>query len=132
MIDAQAQATGRPTKRLWKQIRSREHIQLTTKQVKLALGKVTTHRPLAIVSEPVATGPRRDCRTRQELEQACLTEAGRCFTQANRTPCFQTPIWEIFGDLVVNRKAFDQVLDGTFEPLPSCDSFTKKVLVHLR
>ncbi len=84
------------------------------------------------MSEPVETGHRRDCRTRQALEQACLDEAGRRFTQANLTPCFQTPIWEIFGDLGVTRKAFDQVLDGTFVPPASCDSFTQKVLAHLR
>ncbi len=132
MIAAQVQATGQTPKHLWQQIRTRERIQLTAKQVKTALGKVITHRPLAIVSEPESTGSRRECTTRQALEQACLAEAGHRFTQANTTPCFQTPIWEIFGELGVNRKAFDQVLAGTFEPPPTCDQFTKKVLAHLK
>jgi len=56
MIEAQVQATGQTSKRLWKQIRTRERIQLTAKQVKMALGKVITHRPLTIVSEPESTG----------------------------------------------------------------------------
>ncbi len=43
MIEAQAQATGRTTKGLWKQIRRRERIKLTAKQVKTALGKITIH-----------------------------------------------------------------------------------------
>jgi len=46
MIEAQSQATRQKTKRLWQQIRSRKRIKLTAKQVKIALGKVTTHRPL--------------------------------------------------------------------------------------
>jgi len=43
IIEAQAQATGKTTKKLWQHIRSRERIKLTVKQVKFALGKVTTH-----------------------------------------------------------------------------------------
>jgi len=131
IIEAQAQATGTPKTRLWKQIRSRERVKLTAKQVKLALGKTTAHRPLAIVSEPMENGSCRDCHTRQALEQACLDEAGRRFTQANFTPCLQNPIWDIFGDLGITRKAFDQVLNGTFVPPDSCDPFTRKVLTHL-
>jgi len=132
MIEAQAQATGQTTKGLWKQIHQRERIKLMAKQVKTALGKITIHRPLAIVSEPLTPDSRRECTTRLALEHACLAEAGRRFTQANRTPCFQSPIWDIFGEIGVNRKEFDQVLAGTFEPPPSCDSFTKKVLAHLK
>jgi len=102
MIKAQAQVTRKTPKRLWQQIRCRERIKLTAKQVKLALGKVTAHWLLAIVSEPMLTGPRRKCITRSDLEQACLAEAGRRFTQANHTLCFQSPLWEIFGELGVN------------------------------
>jgi len=97
-LPPQAQATRQKTKRLWQQIWSCECIKLTAKQVKIALGKVTTHRPLAIVSEPTTTGTQRDCTTRSALENACLAEAGRRFTQANNTPCFKSPLWEICGE----------------------------------
>jgi len=102
------------------------------KQVKFALGKVTMHRPLAIINKPTTIGTQRNCTTRHALENACLAEAGRRFTQANNTPCFQSPIWEIFGELGIHHKAFDQVLEGTFEPPNSCDLFMKKVLAHLK
>jgi len=102
MIEAQAQTTGWATKGLWKQIHHRERIKLMAKQVKTALGKITIHRPLAIVSEPLAPDSRRECTTCLALEHACLAEAGRRFTQANRTPCFQSPIWDIFGEIGVN------------------------------
>jgi len=101
---------------LWKQVRSHERAKLTAHQVKIALEKETTHRPLAVVSEPVTGSMRRDCTTKQDLETACLAEAGRRFTQANQTPCFQSPIWEIFGEVGISQHEFDQVLEGTFEP----------------
>jgi len=78
------------------------------------------------------TGLQRECITCSDLEQACLAEAGRRSTQANHTPCFQSPLWEIFGKIGVNQKEFDQVLVGNFEPTQSCDPFTKKVLAHLK
>jgi len=102
------------------------------KQVKFALGKATGHQPLAMVNELTTGNIRRDCTTRPTLELACLAEAGRHFTQANTTPCFQMPIWEIFGALGVWCRAFDQVLEGTFTPPSECDPFTKKVLEHLK
>jgi len=132
LIDAQAQATGKKRKQLWQQIQSQEWIKLMVQQVKFALGKVTQHRPLAIVNEPTPTNTRRDCTTWSALKTACLAEAGRWFTQANQTPCFKSPIWEIFGELGVRCKAFDQILDGTFTIPSSCDQFTKKVLEHLK
>jgi len=78
------------------------------------------------MSKLTATGTQRECTTHSALENARLMEAGRQFTQANNTPCFQTPIWEIFGELGINWKEFDQVLEGTFEPPNLCDPFTKK------
>jgi len=85
-----------------------------------------------MVNKPTADDTRRDCNTRPTLELACLAEAGRRFTQANTTPCFQPPIWGIFGDLGVQCQAFDQVLEGTFTPPSTCDPFMKKVLEHLK
>jgi len=132
VIEAQAQATGQKTKALWKQVWSHEHVKLTAWQVNIALEKATTHRPLAIVSELVTVSSRQDCTTRKHaLETACLAEARWQFTQANQTPCFQSSIWEIFGEMGIHCPAFDQVLEGTFEPPDSCNQYTKKYLCTL-
>jgi len=85
-----------------------------------------------MVSEPVTVSSWRDCTTKHALETACLAEAGWQFTQANQTPCFQSLIWEIFGEMGICRLAFNQVLEGTFEPPDSCDQYTKKVFAHLK
>jgi len=101
LIEAQAQTTGKPKKTLWKQLHSREHIQLTAHQVKFVLGKMNAHHPLAIMNKPMDNDGCWECTTKQGLEWACLAEAGRQFTQANQTPCFKPPLWEIFGELGV-------------------------------
>jgi len=132
LIDAQAQATNQKKNIMWKQIQSREHIQLTAQQVKFMLGKVTAHQPLAIMSKPTERDHRRECMTKQALECTCLTEAGQQFTQANQTPCFITPLWEIFGELGIHRRAFDEVLEGKFIPHEDCDPYAKKVLYQLQ
>jgi len=91
------------------------------------LGKLTSHHPLAIVSKPEANGTHNECTTRQTLERA-----GHRFTQANQIPCFQSPLWESFGELGICWHAFDEVLEGTF-PIPNmCDRYTKQVLQHLQ
>jgi len=100
-------------------------------QVKFALGKLTIHWPLAIMSKPTDRDSRQECMTKQVLEHACLAEAGRWFTQANQTPCFMTPLREIFGELGVRCQVFDAVLEGTFIPPEDCDPYAKKFLYQL-
>jgi len=101
------------------------------RQVKFALSKLTSHQPLAIVSEPAVENTCQECMAKQALEWACLAEVGHWFTQANQTPCFQPPLWEIFGTLGIHQQAFDKVLDGTFLLQDTCNQYTKKVLQHL-
>jgi len=87
---------------------------------------------LAIVSKPEADGTHNKGTTRQTLERACLAEAGHRFMQANQTPCFQSPLWEIFGELGICCHTFDEVLEGTFLIPDMCDRYTKQVLQHLQ
>jgi len=132
LIEAQAQTTGKQKKTLWKQLGSRECIQLTACQVKFVLGKMNAHCPLAIVSEPMDNDGCWECTTNQGLEWACLAEAGQRFMQANQTPCFKPPLWEIFGKLGVHCCSFDAVLEGMFVPPEDCDLYAKKLLYQLR
>jgi len=101
LIKVQAQVTGQKKKTLWKQIWCRKQARLTARQVKFALGKLIAHQPLAIVSEPVDHTTRQECTTKPTLKHACLAEARQRFTQANKTPCFQSPIWDIFSKLSI-------------------------------
>jgi len=86
---------------------------------------MSVHRPLAIVSKPMDRDGRWECKAKQGLECACLAEAEQQFTQANQTPCFMTPLWEIFGELGVCHWVFDEVLEGNFIPPEDCNPYAK-------
>jgi len=125
-IEAQVVATRNTKKALWK-LQTR---QKTAMQVKFEIGKLTLHWPLAIVQEPGEQEMHWECTTKQTLEQACLAEAGCQFTQANQTPCFQSPLWELFVELGICQQAFDEILAGTFTLPNTCNSYTAKLLLH--
>jgi len=59
-----------------------------------------------------------------DLEQLCLAEARRHFTQAATIPFLVSPIIEMFMEANLFTLAFDQVLDGTFECPLNTDPFT--------
>jgi len=56
-----------------------------------------------------------ESKTKTELENLSLAEAGRRFTQAAKTPFLQPPLIGIFTEANLSTQAFDQVLDRTFE-----------------
>jgi len=67
---------------------------------------------------------------KDELEKACLEEAGRRFTQAQYTPLLSPPLLQIFGECG-NAKEVTRVLSGTFiSPIP-CDGFANRFLASV-
>jgi len=66
-----------------------------------------------------------------ELEQACLDEAGRHFTQAHDTPFLMSPLLHLFGETGKGATSFNQVLEGTFTPPMACNPFAAKLLSYL-
>jgi len=79
--------------------------------VKQALHKSVIHKPLSLVIAPETTSDlRKEHHQKAELEHACLTEAGRRFTQANNMPFLTPPLIHIFGEATINKEA-KQVLD---------------------
>jgi len=98
----------------------------------VALGKVMSHQPLAIVNALVVDSECcQECTTKSDLESTCLAEAGRRFTQANDTPFLTSLLLEIFGETGVCSKAFNVVLERTFVLPSEYDKYMKKVLQHL-
>jgi len=78
-----------------------------------AIHKMQAHSPLAMVEVP-GHAPRMQQVYHQkvELEQACLEEAGRWFTQAKQTPLLTSPLVDIFGKCG-DPKEVAQTLTGT-------------------
>ena len=92
-----------------------------------------TDRPGALtrVIGPTGNG-RQEVNTRNQLENACLEEAGRRFSQANVTPLLQQPILRQFGEIGTNRQAFKQALAGTLNTERHTDPFVTKLLNALQ
>jgi len=60
-----------------------------------------------------------------------LAEAGRRFTQAHHTPFLQPPLVTIFTEANIHTKAFNQVLQGTFQCPPGTDPMAQWLLAAL-
>ena len=128
LITAQSEAWNRTKKALWKQLRSVERIRNTAQKVRRILNPSGAKQPLSMVVAPdEGTGERQEFTKKTELEQACLAEAGRRFTQARHTPLLTSPLLDIFGEQG-QTKAFEQVLNGTFQIPPTCDPHMAKFL----
>ena len=74
---------------------------------------------------------RRQCQTKQEVEEACFLEGQRRFTQVYNTPFLTEPLLSLIGMLGLG-PAVPSVLDGSFRPPESLDIYTKKFLQQLR
>jgi len=92
-----------------------------------------TNRPGALTRVIGLTANRRqEVNTRNQLENACLEEAGRQFSQANVTPLLQQPILKQFGEIGTNCQAFKQALAGALNPEIHDDPFVTKLLKALQ
>jgi len=67
-----------------------------------------------------------------DLENLCLAEASRRFTQAAKTPFLQPPLLKLFTEANLLTKAFDQVLEGTFECPEGINAMTQHLLSALQ
>jgi len=134
MILAQAEDKNITKKRLWLRIRQTEQSWKTSRSVKKALGTMTQHAGLTQVTAPTEEELKeRTCyTTKVNIEQACLAEAKRRFTQANDTPMLQQPMTDIFGIDNMDSPAFEQILAGTFQCPAECNKYVHKLIEHMK
>jgi hypothetical protein len=76
-------------------------------------------------------GDRTECTTKDSMEQACITENERRFSQTEGTPPMQDDILELVG-LLAEKEGADQILNGTFEPPIDCDPYLKELMEEMR
>jgi len=132
VLAAQAATSNRSKTSLWKQHNAAERIRRTARTVQALLAEEAPRKALSVVICPGPAGTRRECTEKQELEAACLAEAGRRFTQAQHTPFLTEPLLSIFGETGLKKRAFRQVLDGTFRVPDNCDRLTQRFLSAAR
>jgi len=131
LIVAQSEAWNQPKKTLWKQLRSTEQIQKMAQNVWCILNPMGTNQPLSMAVAPdKSTGKWQEHSKKTKLVLACLVEVGQCFTQARHTPLLTPPLLDIFGKCS-QTKAFEKVLNDTFHPPPTCNTFMAKFLARV-
>jgi len=134
MIEAISSAKDIPKARLWKQIRHNEAARTRARQVRRIFCPDQTRSGLSQVNIPDINhqGGRISVHKKTALEQACLDEAHKRFTQAATSPIFQLPQEAGLHSGGVGSSAFKQILAGTFDMKNISDPYTTKLLVHLR
>jgi len=102
--------------------------------IKQALSGLTPRQGLnhVIGPHPMDNTCWAESRTKTELEQICLAEAGRRFTPALQTPFLQSLLLELFMEANLSTKAFDQVLDRLFECPEGTDKMARCLLLALK
>jgi len=60
-----------------------------------------------------------------QLKQVCLAEVGQRFTQATGMPFLSEPLCLIFKNHGMTTTAFQEVLEGTFQPMAECNPYAK-------
>jgi len=131
LINAQAEVSGRSKKSLWKQLRATKNAHNTAHAIKAALTNLNRTTSLSIVIGPDAQSGHQTYSNKGKLEQVCLDEAGRCFTQAHDTPFLMSPLLHLFGETGKGAASFNQVLAGEFTPPMACDPYAMKLLHYL-
>jgi len=103
---------------------SRRIKAMETEECQRGLTEVIVPHPTMVETRRITTGM-------EQLEQACLAEAGRRFTQAKDTPFLLGPLRSIFGENL-DAPAFQEVLNGTFQIPLNCNPYAARLLVAMK
>jgi len=91
-------------------------------------GKDLYQHGLTMVIAPVADGVAVEMMAKTSIEKACLSEAQWYFMQVHNTPLLLEPLLSILERSALTPKLFQEVLQGNFVPLDTCNSYVKKFL----
>jgi hypothetical protein len=76
-------------------------------------------------------GQHTECSTKSSMENTCIMENKRCFSQTEDTPMLQTYILDKVG-LYAEKEEADQILNGTFSTLPECKPYLQEMIKEMR
>jgi len=120
-------------KSIWKQLKMTESQHKMSRRIK-AMDPEQKQQGLSSVTAPTGSDKNR-CKTTMgaaQLEQVCLAEAGQRFTQATGMPFLSEPLCSIFKNHGMTTTAFQEVLEGTFQPPKESNPYAKKLLQALQ
>jgi hypothetical protein len=114
-----------------KQLRQAFGQRALAKRVKRLTGK--PRNTMRCVNAPPRTGegPRTDCYDRKSIENACMEEGTRRFSQTASTPLMQPEFISQVG-YHAELPGADQILNGTFVPHPDMDPYAVQFIEQLK
>jgi hypothetical protein len=112
-----------------KQRRNAGSTKLIFQKIKNVM-KPREHISISTVEFTDPEGRTVECLSRDAIEQACVGEGQRRFTQASDTPFLQGSLLRTFG-YNANQHAAQAVLDGTFQPAQDVSHYTCNFLKEL-
>jgi hypothetical protein len=112
-----------------RQLRDREHLRTSARQVKAALGnsRATGDTMISVPDEDDETGPWKERTSQHGIEAGCRWENRRRFSQTANTSPMIHPLRSQLGFLGV-RQGAQAVLDGTFPFQAGTDRYATRLL----
>ena len=109
-----------------KNMKHQEQQRKSARAIKWMNGKYQKRKGITKVAVSTDHGE-QEAVTKDAIENGCLDEAHRRFTQASNTPMFREPLRTALGDDGFG-PSIGPILNGTQEPFPEVDEFTNALL----
>jgi hypothetical protein len=104
-----------------KKLRATEDLRRIYRNMKYAVRKDTL-AGITLVIAPNSQGDWVECRSKDEIEDACISEAQRRFHQTKGTPPMTAPLNIQLGYMGIGDAA-DRILDGQYKSKPGTDPY---------
>jgi hypothetical protein len=112
-----------------KKLRATENLRRIYRNIKYAVGKDTL-AGITLVVAPNSQGDWVECTSKDEIEDACISEAQRRFHQTKGTPPMTAPLNIQLGYMGIGDEA-ERILNGQYESKPGTDRYAQILLKAL-
>lgn len=130
LAQARAQKSSTSAANQLKQLQSREELRLSFRQIKFALGTLS-RKGVTSVKEVQEDGTIMEYTDKIAIEEACMRENERKYTQTESTPCMTEPLLSLLGT-TGDSEACNQILNGTIQLPPEVDQYTAEFFNELK
>lgn len=115
---------------IYKQLMQREKQREAARHIKATLHKLKSGSVSRVVI-PHNDGTTKVLMSKQEIEEACIQENEKKYSQTEGTPCMIHPLSNILGFLGLTEEA-EAILDGTFEFPAECHPYTREFFAQMK
>lgn len=127
---AMSHESGVDVDNIYQQLVTREKQRDAARHIKATLNKLKGGSVSRVVV-PQPDGTTKVLTKKEEIEEACILENERKYSQTEGTPCMTAPLCNILGYLGLTQEA-DQILEGTFEFPADCHPYTREFFAQMK